>query len=225
MGQRGDSVPTCHPHLERSARLAGIRASRKEGALVIPTFEVVPSQPINPEQLIDSLTVQEWEEGWDGNLEYGCMCRYDWDEANDQLRYESVALRQADADSATHEEFEAFLEQLDVPLEYYTAMDVGVAGLVLALTCAGLRTSNSCRGHVRYSQPFVRAAATPAHVAYLQPLALKAGCTLVPENGQIVIFAPDVLRFVALGKAIVDDRSVAGELGYLEVTGDHEDDQ
>ncbi|KRF28934.1 hypothetical protein [Phycicoccus sp. Soil802] len=192
---------------------------------MIPTFEVVPSQPVNPEQLIGSLTVQEWEEGWDGNRAYGCICRYDWDEANDQLRYESIVLRQADAGSSKHEEFEAFLEELDVPHEYFTAMDVGVAGLVLALTCAGLRTSSSCRGHVRDGQPAVRAAATPAHVAYLQPLALESGCTVVPENGQIVILAPDVLRLVALGKAIVDDRAVAGELGYLEVTGDLEDDQ
>jgi len=192
---------------------------------VIPEFEPVPSEPVDPAQL-RTLTAQEWNDGFDSNLAYFPVCDYEWDTAERALAVEAAAIDGAAAAAATPEDFEATLEAVgDSDAWDFGGLDVGVTGLVFALQAAGFRTSNSCRGHPRFGLPFVRTVLDAVHLDFLLPRVEEAGCTVMPTpDGQVEIFGVTVRHLVRLGEILARDKAAAAEIGFVDIPGEIEDE-
>lgn len=90
-------------------------------------------------------------------------------------------------------------------------LDVGVAGLVLALASIGVLPAASCRGHFGPSawspHPVVYLAADRAHAEWLEPLVFRSGCGFCLDSERsdlLCITAPSVLETMNLALDILD---------------------
>jgi hypothetical protein len=91
-------------------------------------------------------------------------------------------------------------------------LDLGVAGLVYALSAAGCWPAASCRGHGPggwAQNPVVYLAADRHRVSVLQPLIAATGCGLDIDNARgelLVIIASSIKDMMALAQRVVDRR-------------------
>jgi hypothetical protein len=89
-------------------------------------------------------------------------------------------------------------------------LDIGVAGLVYALSSVGCPTTASCRGHPGQrawsSFPIVRFAARRWRAVRLLELAREANCGLIYEPNLLTLWARSVLDCLALGQLIVENK-------------------
>jgi hypothetical protein len=100
---------------------------------------------------------------------------------------------------------------LDDADELLDGIDLGVAGLVAALSASGFFPAASCRGHVGArpwsDRPAVFFGATRDHVALLEAAVLASGSRLDDGsgngNGLVVIHAPSVVAAMDLAEAIL----------------------
>jgi len=101
-----------------------------------------------------------------------------------------------------------------------SGLEAGVAGLVCALSAAGMYPAASCRGHPEPGSwsaiPVVMFAADRAHAEALQPLVEGSGCgfDLDPVRPELLVIngrsVKDTLR---LGHAVLDSIDVFRSLG------------
>ncbi|MEU5259307.1 hypothetical protein [Amycolatopsis sp. NPDC021455] len=91
-------------------------------------------------------------------------------------------------------------------------LEIGVAGIVSALTAAGFLTAASCRGHVGQmawsSNPVVYVATDRRHADRVAPLVADHHCgfNIDPSRPELlVIEAPSAREMLSLARAVLDD--------------------
>jgi hypothetical protein len=135
------------------------------------------------------------------------LCRVVGDLASSVLEYDALA---GAVEAGTIDEIDGISAENQTALAPYLAgttalegLEAGVAGLVYALSAAGMFPAASCRGHPEpyswSSRPVVMLAADRPHAEALQPLVQSSGCG----------FASDRLRPELL---VIEGRSVQGTL-------------
>lgn len=111
-------------------------------------------------------------------------------------------------DDATSEGLQEVLDSTD---ELLDGMELGVAGLVAALSSAGFLPAASCRGHALPSawadRPTVYFGAARERVALLEDCVLSTGCRLDDGSGNgdglVVVRAPSVAAMLALTQDVL----------------------
>jgi hypothetical protein len=188
----------------------------------------LPSCVVPPEDEIP-------EESWGGFRDTWYLGRVSPEEAADIISYERRALPLLDRASADQQEFELFAYALDwgesdglspALLESFKAagledlmqdpddfsllggLEVGVAGLVYALSAVGCITAASCRWHGVNSWsdcPTVAFAASSSTVEILVDLIRAAGCGLVGARNLLWVEAVSVTDLSALAESIIEN--------------------
>lgn len=152
---------------------------------------------------------------WVANLDHFALRPGDWEVAESTLAEERRLVGEADEASADAHEFEDLLAasedgQVDAD---WSGLDLGVAGLVLALNAAGFATASSCRQHPGGPPfgdgPFVFVTGDEARISVLVPLARAAGAGLEqgPPGEGFTIYASTVRELMQLAKLILDARA------------------
>lgn len=190
---------------------------------MIPEYPIVSSMPIDESTLL-AISAQEWQDGgWDPNLYYSPVDRYEWVEAIKVLAFERSAISEA-AQATTSEGFYTRLAASSHSPDWDEPFDFGVAGLVLALTAAGFRTSNSCSGHYERGMPFVRMVTDASHLELLYQACTKVGCSAIPAEGQVEVHGQTVLHLVSLGDELARCKDAFESVGFVELEGEWVDE-
>ncbi|WP_409466911.1 hypothetical protein [Amycolatopsis sp. GA6-003] len=89
-------------------------------------------------------------------------------------------------------------------------LEIGVAGVVYALSAAGFLTAASCRGHTSSNSwstgPVVFAATDRRHAELLAPIAARSGCGFAWDSSRedlLAIEAPSVSEMLSLANAVL----------------------
>jgi hypothetical protein len=173
------------------------------------------------------------EESWGGFRDIWYLGRVSHEEAGEIISYERKALPLLDHASSDQQEFELFAHALDWgetdglspalsesfkaagledlmqdPDDFspLSGLEVGVAGLVYALSAVGCITAASCRWHGVNSWsdcPTVAFAAPSSTVVILVDLITAAGCGLVGNRNLLWVEAVSVTDFCTLAESII----------------------
>jgi hypothetical protein len=149
-----------------------------------------------------------------------------WEDVRETLEIERAALdRAALAEDA--EAFETVLESVtdeayeeedDGYMVYIQGLDLGVAGLVMAIAAGGGTTYTSCRGRVEgslhlQSHPLVGVALDVARAALISDLVVATGCCLYSdEYGYLAVGAPTIEHCHRLANLILEQREMFDRL-------------
>lgn len=166
--------------------------------------------PITDVSVDDAITVAR---------EDGLLCQVVGDLAQEAADFDVLAA--AVETGSVGEDDQITAESLQALTPYLTGkaalegLDAGVAGLVYALSAAGMYPAASCRGHPEPDSwsviPVVMFAADRAHAEALQPLVESSGCgfDLDPVRPELLVIngrsVQDTLR---LGHAVLDSIDV-----------------
>jgi hypothetical protein len=206
---------------------------------VIPTLEdfepfiadPLPVSRVPPEEEIS-------EENWGGFHDTWYLELISVDEAREVVAYERLALERLDHAAATQEEFEALASALEWgetegpgpgllrklrdeglvelmrdPDDFGSlgGLELGVSGLVHALSAVGCVTAASCRWHGGERSwsdcPVVFFAAPAAKVETLAGHVRRTGCGLREARGFLVVEAASVVHLNALARSILEERT------------------
>lgn len=135
-----------------------------------------------------------------------------WEEAHEALTEETRWLNEADLASTTTDEFDDHLydaEQDDPETRFVTmvGLDVGVAGLVLALSAAGYLPWISCSAHGGGTKiPQVGLYASAPRTRILLDLARTADCGVEDQDGGLWIFGRSVYNLNKLAHLLLAAR-------------------
>lgn len=183
---------------------------------MIPTYSVSPRIRVR-ESSLKALSAEDVVEGFSLVRDYQQVIDISWDEVVDCIEAESRWLDHA-AGSADAAQFDAVLDdavEQEVGDDFdhlFRGMDVGVAGLVFALTAAGYATCYSCRGHAGISTarvPQVRLATEPDRLRLLVDYAERAGCGLdADDEGLVTVYASSVPDLHRMATLVMEDRAV-----------------
>ncbi|RVX44927.1 hypothetical protein EDD27_7694 [Nonomuraea polychroma] len=160
------------------------------------------------------------------NREYTPLFDVTWEDAEYTLEIERTALDragQADDGEGFEAALEAFTDEAwenedDGYFVYIQGLDLGVAGLVMAIIAAGATTYTSCRGRVpgsrhHHPHPHVGVVLDRNRASLFAELVLAAGCCLyTSEYGDLAIGAPSVDHCHQLAKMIVERKAAFEEL-------------
>jgi hypothetical protein len=182
--------------------------------MVVPTWQVdVSAESVSPNvrgQLEADLRMRAWV----ANAEHLALWPGDWDSAANALAKERELVAEADERSESAEQFEQLLTDAEAEHrdDESSPLDLGVAGLVLALNAAGFATASSCRQHVGGAPfgdcPFVYTTGDDRRIEVLLRLARDVGAGLTegaPGEG-FVVYGPTVRVLMSLAARIVDAR-------------------
>ncbi|MCV7067495.1 hypothetical protein H7H51_20645 [Mycolicibacterium farcinogenes] len=205
------------------ARLYGSRLLSDASARiwnVIPTYNVVPEIEIDDRVLL-RLNARAVIDGFSIVRDYSPLIDITWDEAEDCVAAEDRWLERA-AGAPGPKQFDEILyaapdEEAHDDFDWlFRSNDVGVAGLVLALSAAGYATYYSCRGHagiVGTRLPQVRFGTEPDRLRQLAPYVSRAGCgAVVDTDGLVTVYAQSVTEMHRLARLVVDDQAVFAAL-------------
>ena len=179
--------------------------------MVLPQWDasvtVDAVQPNMSGELDSDLRMQPWIENYDHlQIEPG-----DWESAVRTIQAERTLIDEADKASDSPADFEHHISTAQGGAEWY-GLDLGVAGLVMALNAAGFATASSCRQHVGVlgfgEYPFVSATGDLERIAALTPLVQSAGAGMsqaAPGQG-FGIYANTVRELMKLAELIVKAR-------------------
>lgn len=183
---------------------------------MIPTYDVVPEIE-GDSKLLRVLTARDIVDGFSLVRDYAPLIDITWAEAEDCVAAESRWLQLA-AHAADPEQFDEILYSApdeEAPGDFdwlFRWNDVGVAGLVLALSAASFATCYSCRGHAATGGrpiPQVRFGTEPERLNQLIPYIGDAGCgALVDNDGLVTVYAQSVAEMNRLARMIVAAREV-----------------
>lgn len=182
--------------------------------MVIPSWDVSVDVNVTVPNITGGLDADLRLHPWVINQDHMPIRPGDWDVAEATISTEADAVADADWRSATVDEFEELLqaaEEEGIEEDWY-GLDLGVAGLVLALNAAGFATASSCRKHPAEPWadcPFVIATGDVERIAFLRPLVLEAGAGASdgPPGDGFGIYAPSVRALMTLAVLIVKQRS------------------
>lgn len=184
---------------------------------MVPEFDVESYVSYRPSRL-RVLTADEVVNGFVHNIEYEPLPIVTWDEVANTLDVERGALDVARSaqDAASYEsaldEVEDAGTDDDLFLAAVGGLDLGVAGLVMALAAAGGATFTSCRGQApgsihQHPHPFVGVALDAPRAALLAEMVGSEGCCLYEvELGLLAVGAPTLERAHALASRILERR-------------------
>lgn len=89
-------------------------------------------------------------------------------------------------------------------------LEIGVAGLVYALSAVGFLTAASCRAHVgprSWSDcPVVFFGAHKWRAEILAKLALETGCGIGQDRDMLTVYAPTIRNLMTLAETVLDNR-------------------
>ncbi|WP_127936635.1 hypothetical protein [Nonomuraea polychroma] len=186
---------------------------------MIPRYDVEPIVEID----IQQLKVPDAEDVADGFVyvhEYEPLVPVGWAEVLECLEFEDHWLTTADAEADSPAEFDKIMDQAesgdedDIPDGPLQLLDLGVAGLSLALCAAGCVTFCSCRAHNdhrinTWTHPQVGFAADADRALIVARLAREIGCGLgnAVDRRYLVAYASSLSETTALAKAIYDSRA------------------
>lgn len=128
-----------------------------------------------------------------------------WEDAIDALEVERDLVIVAHTQSTTWSDFEDAVDSDEDFDPFVTCgLDIGVAGLVLALCAAGCATTTSCRGHVHgpFDYPLVRFFADIGRARIVRDCAIEAGCGFA-SGGPMEVWGPSVLHAIRLAHLLV----------------------
>lgn len=178
-----------------------------------------PSIEYDPDRLL-VLAAEEIADGFAMVRDYEHLKAFSWDEVEESLRAERSVLDRAVGAARTESEFEDLLvaaedQALDSSEgdQVWLSLDVGPAGLVLALCAALGVTFYSCRGHVlgsRHEAPFpqVGVVLDPERAAIVARLSAEASCGFQSDgDGKLWIVGRSVDNLHRLGSAIFSNRA------------------
>jgi hypothetical protein len=179
---------------------------------MIPDFEVVSGVDVAYDELRPPGDVSP--AGSAGfNRDHFDLTQTSWPEAIEAVREERRWLDEADHASTTAEEFEEHVydsreEDPDTGFVTLAGLDVGVAGLVLALSAAGYLPWISCSAHSGGAQiPQVGLYASAARTRILAELTLDAEALLRDQDGGLWVVARSVRHMNQLAQLLIDARS------------------
>jgi hypothetical protein len=191
---------------------------------VTPTYDVVPLIQIDSTAL-KALSPAEVVYGFEAIRDYEPMINVSWPEVAKCIRAEGAWLTHAQS-AIDESQFDAILAEAygDDPQDgieeaedfdyLFRNLDVGVAGLVFALSAAGYATCTSCRGHDGIARPpQVGLGTEPERLARLASYTRGAGCGLEVADGIAWIYARSVTDLHAMAQAILDDQAEFEVLG------------
>lgn len=184
---------------------------------MIPEFDVPTAIHVDFDALRPPASVQPaGSAGYNGD--HVDLTRTSWAEAIEALTEETQWLAEANEASTTVDEFEEHLYETgqdDPDTQFVTmaGLDVGVAGLVLALSAAGYLPWISCSAHGGGTKiPQVGLYASAPRAMILIEAAQEVGCGIEDRDGGLWIFARSVLDMNRLAHALVEARDQFGAL-------------
>lgn len=170
------------------------------------------------------------EDGWSMFREYSpAYFGATWDEAMLSVEWEKSALRRLRERSKGAED--ALLEELDnewlqQPLG---GLDLGIGGLVIALSAAGCAPLTSCSGHfgegLWATFPLVKVAAMPEHAAILIDIARETDCGITNSgegSGALEIWGRSVDDMVCFAEVMIARRAEFARLDRPTTVSDVE---
>jgi len=152
--------------------------------MVVPTWDLDLSVDAVEPNVGGTLDVDLRLHPWVANAAHFPLRPGDWEAATTTVAAEQVLVARADEGSHNSQEFEDLLDASEAEHsdDEWSGLDLGVAGLVLALNAAGFATASSCRRHVGRPPtgdgPFVFATGDADRIALLTPLVADAGAGL-----------------------------------------------
>lgn len=183
--------------------------------MVIPSWDVSVDVNVTVPNIAGDLDADLRLHPWVINQDHFPIRPGDWDVTEATIAAEAAVVANADEHTETFDEFEAMLQaaERDGIGEDWYGLDLGVAGLVMALNAAGFATASSCRKHPAdpwADCPFVIATGDVDRIALLRPLALEtsAGASDGPQGDGFGIYAASVRPLMALALLIVKHRAV-----------------
>ncbi len=204
---------------------------------MIPDAKIEPyiGIPLPPDTMPDRDDVTE--EGFGGFRGTWFIGRSLLEETEDLLRYEGEVIDLLDRSSETPEDFERFanaveggeggdlpdrlseifassglaeLADWDGDLPPLQGLEIGVAGLIYALSSIRCLTAASCRSHVEERSwsdcPVVFFAAPGWRAQILADLVSSADCGMDAERGMLKIFGSSIRKTHGLARLIVEER-------------------
>jgi hypothetical protein len=187
---------------------------------VIPRVDVIPTIDVDYAGL-KVLTAYQVVNGFAVVRDYRPLIDVGWDDARECVEAEARWLDRA-AKAATAEEFDRILAgaaEEEAPDDFdwlFRGLDVGVAGLTLALSAACYATCLSCRTHPSKAgdhMPQVIMAADPQRVRVLAEYAAHTHCGVESmEGGLVCVYAASVEHLHALAQAMLGARAELEEL-------------
>lgn len=177
------------------------------------------------------------EESWGGFRDTWYLGRIPPGEAREAVTYEGRLIEILDAATRDQAEFEMLAQALewaeaenlpgDLQRSFQRAesggllrapddidplrgLEIGVSGLVHALSAIGCVTAASCRGHLERSWsdcPVVFFTAPVSKLEVLAELFRRTGCGLDEARGFVVAEAPSIVEFHSLAELILEGRA------------------
>jgi len=182
--------------------------------MVLPTWSVVVVVDDVSPNVGGTLDTDLRMRPWVANMDHFALRPGDWAVAEATVAHEAELVRQADHASSSDAEFEDALAEFEG--EHFDAdwsgLDLGVAGLVLALNAAGFATASSCRQHVGGQPfgdgPFVFLTGDVARIGLLVPLAVASGVGLEPgpPGEGFTVYAATIAELMTLAALILTER-------------------
>jgi hypothetical protein len=186
---------------------------------MMPHFDVESSIDYDPDRLL-VLTAEEIVDGFAVVRNYEHFSAFSWGEVEEGLGAERSVLERATRDARTEFEFEDLLAAAedeaadgDEGDQVWFGLDIGAAGLVLALSAALGITFYSCRGHIpgsRHEAPFpqVGVVLDRERAAIVARLSAKTKCGFQSDGvGKLWVAGQSVDDLHRLGSAILGNRS------------------
>ncbi|MEV0269784.1 hypothetical protein AB0H43_13480 [Hamadaea sp. NPDC050747] len=187
---------------------------------MIPHYEVETTIEVgSPPKRLSPETVVH---GFEAIRDYEPLLDLSWAEVDECLRAEEAWLEYA-ASADNEASFDEILssahgrglpheisedpEEPDFD-ELFRYLDIGVAGLVYALSAAGYATCSSCRGHPGISRPpQVGFGTEPERLSHLIPYVERSGCGMEVSGGVAWIYSNSVTALHALAQMLFDHRA------------------
>jgi hypothetical protein len=187
---------------------------------MIPRFDVDPGIDYDPDRLL-VLSAEEIADGFAMVRDYEHLEAFSWSDVDEGLRAERSALDRAARDAPTERDFEDLLVAAEDEVfddegdgdQTWFGLDVGAAGLVLALCAALGVTFYSCRGHVpgsRHEAPYpqVGVVLDRERAAIVARLSAETSCGFQSDDeGKLWVLGRSVDDLNRLGSAIFSNRA------------------
>jgi hypothetical protein len=182
---------------------------------MIPNFDVATSLETDGTAL-RALRAYEVVHGFSAVRDYRPLIDIEWTDVEGCVEAEDrwMELASAAEDPARFDEILAEAPDVEADGDFdwlFRYTDVGVAGLVFALSAAGYATCYSCRGHAGIAGtqvPQVRLGTEPDRLRLLAEYAAKTGCgALVDSDGLVTVFAPSARELHLLAGLILSERA------------------
>jgi hypothetical protein len=187
---------------------------------MMPHFDVESRVDYDPDRLL-VLAAEEIADGFAMVRDYEHLEAFSWSAVDEGLRAERSALDRAARDARTESEFEDLLVAAEDEVfdeegdgdQVWFGLDVGAAGLVLALCAALGVTFYSCRGHVPGSRheapcPQVGVVLDRERAAIVARLSTEASCGFQSDDeGKLWVLGRSAYDLHRLGSAIFSNRA------------------